>query len=269
MTTVLVTGGTGKTGRRVVRLLRERGVPVRVGSRTGSPAFDWAVPATWAQALDGTGAVYLCYQPDLAFPGAVDTVGAFVEQAVKQGVRRIVLLSGRGEPACAAAERVVRDSGVAWTVVRASFFAQNFSEAFFQPAVVAGEIVLPVGDAPEPFVDADDIAEVATVALTEGGHDGRTYEVTGPRLLSFAEVAAELTAATGREIRFTPVTREDYLEALRAEGLPEEFADLFQMVTDGRNAYLAYGVRHALGREPRDFRDYARAAAATGVWSAA
>jgi len=136
-----------------------------------------------------------------------------------------------------------------------------------QRFVLDGEIVLPVGDAPEPFVDADDIAEVVAAALTDGGHAGQTYELTGPRLLTFAEVAAELTRATGRDVRFVPVSKDDYVAALRAEGLPEEFAELFDLVTDGRNAYLADGVQQALGRPPRDFSDYAAAAAATGVWS--
>jgi uncharacterized protein YbjT (DUF2867 family) len=163
---------------------------------------------------------------------------------------------------------VVRESGAEWTIVRSSFFHQNFSEDFFLPSVLAGEIVLPVGDAAEPFVDADDIAEVVAAALTDGRHAGQTYELTGPRLLTFAEVAAELTRATGREVAFVAVSKEDYVAALRAEGLPEEFAELFDLVTDGRNAYLADGVQRALGRPPRDFTDYAVACAATGVWTA-
>ncbi|GAA4609980.1 uncharacterized protein YbjT (DUF2867 family) [Actinoplanes octamycinicus] len=265
--TILVLGGTGKTGRRVARLLAGRDVPVRIGSRAAQPRFDWEDPGTWTGALDGIDAVYLSYQPDLAFPGATETVRGFVEQAVKQGVTRIVLLAGRGEPAAEDAEDVVKESGVQWTVLRSSFFAQNFSEDFFQPAVLAGEIALPVGEAAEPFVDADDIAEVAAAALTDERHHGRTYDLTGPRLLTFAEVAAELSAATGREIRFLPVSKADYVAALRAEGLPEELAELFALVTDGRNAHLGYGVQQALGRPARDFAGYARNAAATGVWS--
>lgn len=258
----LVTGGTGKTGSRLVKLLDD----VRIGSRTAEPPFDWEDDGTWDAALDGIGAVYLCYQPDLAFPGATGTVRRFVARAVEHRVRRIVLLAGRGEPAAEAAEEVVRESGVEWTILRASFFAQNFSEAFFLPAVLGGEIVLPVGDSPEPFVDADDIAEVAAAALTKTGHHGRTYELTGPRLITFGQVAAELSSATGREIGFTPVSKPDYVAALRAEGLPEEFADLFELITDGRNAHLGYGVQQALGRPARDFREYAHATAATGVW---
>jgi uncharacterized protein YbjT (DUF2867 family) len=265
-TTTLVLGGTGKTGRRVARLLTGRGLAVRIGSRAAQPPFDWERPATWPGALDGVGAVYLSYQPDLAFPGATETVQAFVTEAVRHGVTRIVLLAGRGEPAAEASEDIVRAAGAEWTIVRAAFFHQNFSESFFLPAVLDGEIVLPVGDAAEPFVDADDIAEVAAAALTGRSHLGQVYELTGPRLLSFAEVAAELSEATGREIRFVPVPKPDYAAALRAEGLPDAFADLFDLVTDGRNAHLADGVQRALGRPPRDFADYARAAAATGVW---
>lgn len=266
-TTFLVLGGTGKTGRRVARLLDQRGAVVRIGSRRATPPFDWTDRRTWPAALDGVGAVYLSYQPDLAFPGAVETVRAFAGQAVRQGVSRIVLLAGRGEPAAEAAEDAVRAAGAQWTVVRASFFAQNFSEDFFRPAVLAGEIVLPVGDAAEPFVDAGDIAEVAVAALTDDRHAGQTYDVTGPRLLTFAEVAAELSTAVGRKVRFVPVNRAEYVESLRAGGLPEEFAELFDLVTDGRNAHLGDGVRRVLGRPARDFAEFARAAAADGAWT--
>jgi uncharacterized protein YbjT (DUF2867 family) len=263
----LVLGGTGKTGRRVASLLTKRGVRARIGSRSAQPAFDWSDPGTWSNALDGVDAVYLSYQPDLAFPGATETVQAFVDQAVKQGVTRIVLLAGRGEPLAEASEDVVRESGLRWTIVRSSFFNQNFSESFFLPQVLSGEIALPVGDAAEPFVDVDDIAEVAAAALTDDRHAGQVYELTGPRLLTFADVAAELSAATGREIRFAAVSKAEYVDVLRAEGLPEEVAELFEMVTDGRNAYLGDGVQRALGRAPRDFRDYAADVAATGVWT--
>ncbi|MEU6239162.1 NAD(P)H-binding protein [Kitasatospora sp. NPDC047058] len=264
---VLVTGGTGKTGRRVVERLTARGRAVRTGSRTAAVPFDWDDRNTWAPALEGVGAAYLSYYPDLAFPGAVETVGAFARLAAKAGVERLVLLSGRGEEAARAAEDAVREAGTGWTVVRCAWFNQNFDESFFLDPVLGGELALPTGTAAEPFVDADDIADVAVAALTEDGHHGEVYELTGPRLLSFADVAAELSAATGREIRFTPVSIEEYRAVLGAAGLPGDFADLFTMILDGRNAHLADGVRRALGREPRDFTEFARAAAATGVWN--
>ncbi|MER5353701.1 NmrA family transcriptional regulator [Kitasatospora sp. NPDC002551] len=265
--TVLVTGGTGKTGSRVAERLTALGHTARIGSRTAPVPFDWADDTTWDAALDGVDAAYLAYYPDLALPGAVGTVEAFAHRAAKAGVGHLVLLSGRGEEAAQAAEAAVAGAGTGWTVVRCSWFAQNFSESFFLEPVLGGELALPTGTAAEPFVDVEDIADVAVAALTADGHDGEVYELTGPRLLTFAEVAAELSAATGREIRFTPVTVEEYRAVLAGVGLPGEFADLFTMVLDGRNAHLADGVRRALGREPRDFADYARDAAASGVWN--
>ncbi|GGS35275.1 NmrA family transcriptional regulator [Actinokineospora fastidiosa] len=264
---ILVVGGTGKTGRRVAGRLAARGRAVRIGSRSGAPAFDWAYPGTWGAAVDGVRSAYLTYYPDLAFPGAVEAIAEFSEVAVKAGVERLVLLSGRGEEAAERAEGVVRDSGAAWSVVRCSWFNQNFSEAFLVDSVLDGRIALPAGDAVEPFVDADDIADVVVAALTEPGHDGEVYELTGPRALGFAEVAAELSAATGREIGYTPLTAAQFAAVLREHGLPEDFGELFTLILDGRNAHPADGVQRALGRAPKDFTDYARETAATGVWS--
>jgi uncharacterized protein YbjT (DUF2867 family) len=263
----LVIGGTGKTGRRVAERLTAQGLQVRIGSRSAEPAFDWNEPATWDTALAGVDRVYVTYYPDLAFPGAADQVGAFAKAAVAAGAGRLVLLSGRGEEAAEVAERNLKASGADCTIVRASWFNQNFDESFFLEPVLAGEIALPTGDAVEAFVDADDIADVVVAALTDDKHIGRTYELSGPRLLSYADVAAEISKATGREIAFIPVTNEQYRAVLKENGLPEEFADLFAMILDGRNAHLVHGVEEALGRKPKDFADYARDAAATGVWN--
>ncbi|MFF2848034.1 NmrA family transcriptional regulator [Streptomyces sp. NPDC058001] len=265
--TTLVIGGTGKTGRRVAERLTARGLPVRIGSRSGEPPFVWEDPATWEPALEGVGSVYITYYPDLAFPGAAEAVGAFSQVAVDRGARRLVLLSGRGEEGARISEDKVKESGADWTVVRASWFDQNFDEGFFLDSVLSGEIALPTGDAVEPFVDADDIADVVVAALVEGGrHIGRTYELSGPRLLSFYDVAAELSKATGREITYVPATDEAFRAYLTENGLPVDFADLFDLLIDGRNAHLVHGVREAIGREPRDFSAYAQDAAAAGAW---
>jgi uncharacterized protein YbjT (DUF2867 family) len=269
--TTLITGGTGKTGRRIVERLRARGVPVRVGSRSGEPPFDWKDPSTWAPALRGASAAYLSYFPDLAVPGARDAVAAVSELAVEQGVRRLVLLSGRGEEEAQRAERAVQDSGAEWTVVRCSWFSQNFSEGYMVDAVLAGEIALPVGDMGEPFVDVDDIADVATRALAEDGHAGEVYELTGPRLLSFADAVDEIAGASGRPLRFVSIPLEDFAAGAAEQGLPDDVVGLmtylFTEVLDGRNAHTNDGVQRALGREPRDFREFARAAAAAGAWN--
>ena len=223
-------------------------------------------------ALLGTTAAYVSFFPDLALPGAPAAVGAFAHEAVAAGVRRLVLLSGRGEEEAQRAERALAGAGADWTVVRASWFAQNFSEGHLLEPVLEGAVALPVGDVPEPFVDADDIADVAVAALTEDGHAGAVYEVTGPRALTFAEAVEEIGRACGRTLTYEPVPMAAYAAAMVEAGIPADVAGLmrylFAEVLDGRNARPADGVKRALGREPRDFRDWARAAAATGVWSA-
>jgi uncharacterized protein YbjT (DUF2867 family) len=268
---ILVLGGTGKTGRRVVERLRARGLPVRVGSRTGAPRFDWEDRSTWAPALDGARAVYLTYYPDLAVPGAGEATRAFADLAVRAGASRLVLLSGRGEPEAERAEQAVRDTGAELTILRSTWFMQNFSEDYMLEHVVSGEIRLPAGDVPTPFLDADDIADIAVAAFCDDRHIGRLYELTGPRPLTMTQVAAEIAAAAGRDLRYVPLSLEQHAAEAAAHGVPPEFVELltylFAEVVDGRNAGTTDGVQQALGRPPKDFSDYARAAAATGVWT--
>ncbi|MEV6837754.1 NmrA family transcriptional regulator [Streptomyces sp. NPDC051133] len=269
---VLVLGGTGKTGRRVVQRLAARDLPVRIGSRSGGLPFDWQDPSTWRPALDGVRAVYVSYHPDLAAPGAAATVGELAALATACGARRLVLLSGRGEPEAERAEKLVRESGADWTVLRCAWFDQNFSEDHLRDAVLAGRIALPAGAVAEPFVDADDIADVATAALTDDRHIGELYEVTGPQPLTFDDVAAHLTAATGRRIDYVPLSAEEFTAELTGARLPQDLVELlghlFTTVLDGRNAHLGDGVQRALGRAPRGFADYAERTAATGIWDA-
>jgi uncharacterized protein YbjT (DUF2867 family) len=268
---ILVLGGTGKTGRRIVDRLQARHWPVRIGSRSASPRFDWDDRSTWAPALAGIGAVYLSYFPDLAAPGAPEAIAAFVDLARNQGIRKLVLLSGRGEQEAQRCERIVQTSGLAWTIVRCGWFNQNFSEGAFLDLVASGEVALPAGSVPEPFIDADDIADVAVAALTQDGHVGQVYEVTGPRLLTFAETVSEIAEAAGRPIRYVQIPHESFVEGLTQARVPADLIALltylFTTVLDGRNACLTDGVQRALGRAPRDFRAYARDVAATGLWN--
>src|ERR671917_2019236 len=217
----LVIGGTGKTGRRVAERLERRGIPTRIGSRSADPPFDWEDRDTWAGALEGARAAYISYYPDIAIPGAVEAVSALAATALEHDVRRLVLLSGRGGEEAQRAERAVRESGADWTIVRCSWFSQNFSEGFFAEAVAAGEVVLPVTSVPEPFVDVEDIADVAALALAEDGHEGQVYELTGPRMLTFEEAVGEIAAATGREIRYVPVSIDEFATGAREQGEPE------------------------------------------------
>lgn len=266
----LVLGATGKTGARVAARLHALGHAVRPASRRTDPVFDWDDPTTWDTVLDGVTAAYLLYYPDVGFPGAADVVSAFAQSATAHGVQRLVLLSGRGEVEAQRSEDAVRAVVPDLTVVRASWFMQNFSEHFLYDPVLEGVIALPAGDVTEPFVDVEDIADVVVAALTEDGHAGATYDLTGPRLLGFADAAAELSRATGREITYLPVTAAEYAGAAAAAGVPAEeiapLTDLFEQVLDGHNAFVTGDVERVLGRPARDFAAYARATAATGVW---
>jgi len=265
MSTVVL-GGTGKTGRRIAERLRARGENVRIGSRSGTPPFDWEDAATWEPALRGATAAYVSYFPDLAMPGAAEAVGTVAAIAARLGITRLVLLSGRGEEEARRAERAVWDAHPSATVLRCSWFAQNFSEGYLLDGVLAGEVALPVGPMPEPFVDVDDIAEVAVAALTGDGHVGQLYELTGPRALTFAEAVGEIARASGRPVRFTTISMTEFAAEMAASGVPDDvvqlLAYLFGEVLDGRNVAIADGVQRALGRPARDFRAFAE-----GAWS--
>ena len=266
----LVIGANGKTGRRVAERLWEKGVSVRSVSRSTEVPFDWANQSTWAAALDGIDSAYVSYQPDLALPGAVDAIRAFLLAAKKADVKHVVLLSGRGEEEAEIAEKVLQDSGLDWTVLRASWFMQNFSENYMRDELLSGSLTLPVGPTKEPFIDVDDIADVAVAALTEPRHRNKLYELTGPELFSFSDAVSEIARATDKDLSFNPVSYADYEAALREQALPEDVITLlrylFVELFDGRNASVAHGVEEALGRKPRRFADFARKAAIEGTW---
>lgn len=271
-TPILIIGKNGKTGSRVNHRLRAMGYATRPVSRSTNPSFDWENPATWRSAIEGTEAAYVTYQPDLAVPDAEPTIKAFVRVAAEAGLKHIVLLSGRGEEGAQRAEEVLKASGISWNIVRASWFAQNFSENFMLDGILAGELVLPAEDTVEPFVDADDIADVVVAALTEPGHRNKLYEVTGPRAMTFAQCIKEISAALDRPITYTSVPIEQYIDILRQEGAPEDLQwllrELFTVVFDGRNSKVMSGVEEALGRPPADFKEYVQKTIESGVWAA-
>ncbi|MBV2361955.1 NAD(P)H-binding protein [Streptomonospora nanhaiensis] len=269
----LVLGGTGKTGRRVADRLRAQGARVRAASRSGEVRFDWTAPATWGPALEGATAVYLVAPEDPA------PVAPFVDQATEAGVRRFVVLSGRGMDkvgeafgaGMAAAEAAVASSGAEWTVLAANNFAQNFTEDLWYAPVMAGRLALAVGAVPEPFVDVGDVAEVAVAVLTSDGHAGRRYELSGPRGLTFAEAVRTVARASGRAVDYVELTPEEYRAELAAEGMPPEgveaFDALYALLREGDLAEPADGVRRVLGREATDFTAWATRVASEGAWS--
>ena len=267
---IFIVGGLGKTGRRVLRRLAARGIAARAVSRGTSPRFDWTDRASWEPALAGATAAYVTYQPDLAVPQAADDVAAFAAAAAAAGVRHVVLLSGRGEDGAVASEARLRAAPIEHTVLRAAWFAENFSEGGFRDGILAGELALPAGAVCEPFVSADDIADAAVAALTDPAHRNRTYELTGPRLLSFADAVAEVAAATGRPVAYRTVPVADFVDGLRAEGFDDGMLwlmqDLFASTLDGRNASVADDLPRLLGRPARDLAEVVAAAARAGAW---
>ena len=269
---ILVIAANGKTGRRLTPRLEARGATVRSGSRSGTPPFDWASRDTWTAALDGMDAAYVVYQPDLAVPNAADDIHTFTRLAKAQGVRKLVLLSGRGVTEAATAEEIVAESGLDWTNLRAAWFSQNFSEGDFASMTRSGVIALPMGDAVEPIVDADDIAEVATVALTDTNLNGQSLELSGPEAITHDRIAAELSRAAGREIRYQAISDDAFRTTLLDLDLPSSYIDLltylFDVTRSGINAAPTDDVRRVLGRPPRAFREFAERAARNGAFDA-
>ncbi len=269
--TILIIGKNGKTGSRVEQLLQTQGYSTRGVSRSTTPAFDWRNSNTWSAALEGVNSAYVTFQPDLAIPEAEEIIREFVAAAKIAGLEHLVLLSGRGEDGAQRAEQVLQKSGLSWNVVRASWFAQNFSENFMLEGIQNGELVLPASDVPEPFVDIDDLAEVAVAALTRPQLRNRVFEVTGPQAITFKDCVQEIARQTGRTIQYIPIPVADFIDGMKAQGFPKEYQwlinELFTVLFDGRNTPTADGVEQALGRPASSFSDYVKKTAASGIWN--
>jgi len=268
---ILVIGGTGKTGRKVADGLQKRGQRVRIGGRNTNPVFDWSNPDTWEKALEGMDKAYITYYPDLAVPGALPAIQQLTKMAKKAGLKKVVLLSGKGEREAERCERVVAQSGLGCTLVRASWFSQNFSESFLMDPILAGYVALPMPEAKIPFVDTGDIAEVVVEALMDDAHNGKTYEITGPQAITFEEAIREIEEATGKPITFQAISQEDYNAEMKAAGLPEDYIWLFdylfrEVLAKPENQVVTQDVGKVLGRQATSFSAYAKKTAATGIW---
>ena len=269
---ILVIGGTGKTGRKVVNRLNSIGHKVRIGSRSTSPAFDWDNPETWETALQGMDKVYITFQPDLAVPGALEAIEELTKQAKRCGIKKLVLLSGKGEREAELCEQVVIHSGLDYTIVRASWFNQNFSESFFLEPIIEGFVALPQAEVKVPYVDTDDIADVVVEALLHEKHNKKMYQLTGPRSLTFREVIQEISEATGRDIIFTPIALPAYTQAMKQQGVPADFIWLIEylfseVLGNPNNSEITNDIEKVLGRKPKDFSEYIKETKATGVWN--
>lgn len=265
-----IIGASGKTGSRVQFTLNNLGVNTRGLSRTTQPSFDWNKPDNWEAAFQGLTSLYITYQPDLAVPRAEADISRLIDAAKATGIQHLVLLSGRGEEGAENAEKQVINSGLEWNVVRASWFMQNFSESFMLDGVLAREMVLPRAKADEPFIDVDDIADVAVAVLTKRELRNQLFEITGPELLSFEYCVAQISNAIGEDINYHPIHVDDYISSAKQHGMPDDIAwlmnELFTNVLDGSNAFTTNTFQEVLGREPKRFEDYVEKVAATHVW---
>lgn len=271
---ILVIGGTGKTGRRVVNQLIKQRQEVRIGSRNNDPSFDWDAPSTYAKALKGMDRAYITYYPDLAVPGAKEAIQKLTEIALKEGLEKLVLLSGKGEKEAEACEEIVADSGLNYTLVRASWFNQNFSESFLLDPILAGHVALPMPEAKIPFVDADDIAEVVATVLLNDDYNSQTITVTGPQKLTFKEIVEEIANTTKRNITYDSISIESYGKSMKAAGLPDDYVWLFgylfkEVLGKPENQEVSHDIKKVLGRPATDFNAFVRKTAATGIWNQA
>ena len=267
----LIIGGKGKTGRKVANSLTKLGKNIRIGSRTENPSFDWGKSETWGKSLEGMDMVYITFQPDLAVPGATKIIEDFTSLAVKNGIKKMVLLSGKGEREAERCEQIVMNAGVNWTIIRASWFNQNFSESFLLDPILAGHVALPKSEIPIPFVDTDDIADVVVEALIDDKHNRKIYQLTGPRQLTFKQVIEEISTIVGRNIKFDSITLDEYSKILKQYQVPENYIwlinYLFKEVLVNENSSVSNDIEKVLGRKSKDFIEYAKETASTGVWN--
>ena len=269
---ILVIGGTGKTGSRVAEKLTKLNQNVRIGSRNNTPPFDWDNPATYTEALRGMERAYITYYPDLAVPGAKEAINTLTETALKSGLEKVVLLSGKGEKEAEACEEIVANSGLNYTLVRASWFNQNFSESFFLDPILAGHVALPMAAAEIPFVDANDIAEAVVKVLLDDSYNNETITITGPRRLTFREAIQEISNQTKRSILFHEISLDDYVKSMKSAGLSNDYVWLFgylfkEVLGNAENQVVSNDVEKVLGRKPIDFSEYVKETAKTGVWN--
>ena len=269
---ILIIGGTGKTGRRVAEQLKKKGIEPRIGSRNALPSFDWNNKETWVKSLDGIEKMYVTYHPDLAVPGAKEAIESLTYLAKELGVKKMVLLSGKGETEAEACEAIVMNSGINYTIVRASWFNQNWSESFFLDPVISGEVALPMSDVLIPFVDANDIAEVVATVLLDDSYNRETIEVTGPELITFKDIVDIISSTSNRKLNFHNITLEQYIDGMKQMQLPTDVVWLIEylfshVLTNPKNQVVVNDVERVLGRKARTFKEYALETAKTGIWS--
>ncbi|GAA4966087.1 NmrA family NAD(P)-binding protein [Algibacter aquimarinus] len=269
---ILVIGGNGKTGRRVAENLTQLGHNVRVVGRKTNPAFDWENTDTYDTALKDMDRAYIVYYPDLAVPGSRDAITTLTKKALDAGLEKVVLLSGKGETEAEACEEIVANSGLNYTLVRASWFNQNFSEGAFLEFILNGTVALPMPNAEIPFVDVNDIADVVSKVIVDDTYNGQTITVTGPQKRTFKEVVEIMAESIGKHIQFIPISIDEFKQGMKQAGLPDSYVWLFgylfqEVLGNPNNQEVSDDVATVLGRPAIDFETFAKKTATTGIWN--
>lgn len=271
---VLVTGGTGKTGQRVATLLAGRGVEARVAMRLprqpGQVRFDWRDAGTFNDALDGVGAAYLVAPTDDL--DILPAMQPFLERALERGLGRLVLLSAssleEGGPMMGAVHAWLRAEAPAWSVLRPTWFMQNFTEHQHAHTIrEAGAIYSATGDGRVTFIDAEDIAAVAAEALAGPGLPNGDLVLTGPEALSYGAVADLIAAAVGRPVRHHRLSVPEMAQRFEQVGLPAGYAAALAAmdgaIAEGSENRVTGEVERVVGRPPTSFAAFAADHAAT------
>ncbi|TGL21748.1 NmrA family transcriptional regulator [Leptospira yanagawae] len=266
----LILGSSGKTGSRIVNKLNQLNYPLRLGGRKTIPAFDWEKSEGWDEVIQGIDQIYISYQPDLAHPNSIHHIQKLIELSKKNNVKRLVLLSGRGEPEAVACEKLVENSGLEWTILRSSWFSQNFSEGMFLGQILERNVIFPKLKSTEPFVDLEDLTDLAVDALVKNVHIGKKYELTGPTLLSFQDAFGQIAKELNETISYEEIPLDAYITMLNEYGLDQEtiwlIRYLFETVLDGRNESVVDDFEKVMGKKPKDFTNYVKVTAKSGIW---
>lgn len=262
---ILVIGGRGKNGSRVVKKLRALGCSVfstvRVKEQVNEDVrfFDWNDPTSYSPALENIEKVYIVH-PDTSIPGAQEQLAGLVNTMVENSVSKAVLLSGRGQESVKRCEDILINSPLKWSILRSAWFNQNFSEGHFLHGIQSGEVTFMAGSVKEPFVDLDDLSDAVVECLMNENHNGMIYEITGSELLTFEEAVGMIGNKLNRTIKYNLLDKDEYQELLKKVGLPpfvaEHMTVAFDEILDGRNENTGDGIQKILGRNPRKFNEF-------------
>lgn len=272
---VLVTGATGTVGQEVAKALQARAIPftaaVRdvdkakemLGRETHAIHFDFEQPQTFDQAVQSVDRVFLLGPPlNMHLDQLIEP---FIDYLYKNEIKRVVYLSAfgaesmRGLPFHTVVEQKLKAMDFAWTILRPSFFSQNFKSYEYENITEHGITYMPAGDGKVGFVDVCDVGEVTAAVLTDNQHIHREYVLTGPETLSYYDAAQQLSELIGKPVRYPAPTPEEYTDTLKKSGAPDFIApymnEVYGLIRDGKVDQVSPAIEDILHRPPNPLRE--------------